>query len=80
MRGNLFRYADYAVLTTVTNQPGILFGLTKVLAERQANITYVDIIHHPDRDAEIYLEFSSTATSTIVGGTRHGGRRVAASS
>jgi energy-converting hydrogenase B subunit Q len=48
----------YAVLTTVTNQPGILFGLTKVLAERRANISYVDIIHHPDRDAEIYLEFS----------------------
>ena len=51
----------YAVLTTVTNQPGILFGLTKVLADRRANITYVDIIHHTDRDPEIYLEFSSDA-------------------
>jgi energy-converting hydrogenase B subunit Q len=51
----------YAVLTTVTNQPGILFGLTKVLADRQANITYVDIIDHTDRNAEIYLEFSSDA-------------------
>ena len=51
--------ADLAVLTTVSNQPGVLFGLTKVLADRQANITYVDIIHHPDRDPEIYLEFSS---------------------
>jgi energy-converting hydrogenase B subunit Q len=48
----------YAVLTTVNNQPGILFGLTKVLADHQANISYVDIIPHPDRDAEIYLEFS----------------------
>ncbi len=48
----------YAVLTTVTNQPGILFGLTKVLANRRANITYVDIIDHKDRDAEIYMEFS----------------------
>jgi energy-converting hydrogenase B subunit Q len=47
----------YAVLTTVSNQPGILFGLTRVLADRAANITYVDIIHHHDRDAEIYLEF-----------------------
>jgi energy-converting hydrogenase B subunit Q len=47
----------YAVLTTVSNRPGILFGLTKVLADRAANITYVDIIHHLDRDAEIYLEF-----------------------
>ena len=57
----------YAVLTTVANQPGTLFGLTKVLTERTANITYVDIIHHPDRDAEIYLEFSvDAAVETIV--------------
>jgi energy-converting hydrogenase B subunit Q len=48
----------HAVLTTVANQPGILFGLTKVLADRAANITYVDIIDHRDRDAEIYLEFA----------------------
>jgi energy-converting hydrogenase B subunit Q len=48
----------YAVLTTVSNQPGILFGLTRVLADRQANISYVDIIPHLDRDAEIYLEFT----------------------
>jgi energy-converting hydrogenase B subunit Q len=59
--------AAYAVLTTVSNQPGILFGLTKVLTERTANITYVDIIHHPDRNAEIYLEFSVDAgVETIV--------------
>ena len=59
--------AAYAVLTTVANQPGMLFGLTKVLTERTANITYVDIIHHPDRDAEIYLEFSvDAAVETIV--------------
>ena len=51
--------AAYALLTTVSNQPGILFGLTKVLADYAANITYVDIIDHPDRDAEIYLEFSA---------------------
>ena len=48
----------HAVLTTVSNQPGILFGLTGVLAEHLANISYVDIIPHQDRDAEIYLEFS----------------------
>ena len=48
----------YAALATVSNQPGILFGLTKVLADYSANITYVDIIPHPDRDAEIYLEFA----------------------
>jgi energy-converting hydrogenase B subunit Q len=54
----------HAVLTTVSNQPGILFGLTKVLAERAANITYVDIIEHRDRDAEIYLEFALAESST----------------
>jgi energy-converting hydrogenase B subunit Q len=48
----------YAVLTTVSNQPGQLSGLTKVLADHSANITYVDIIDHPDREAQIYLEFS----------------------
>ncbi len=71
--------AAYAVLTTVANQPGMLFGLTKVLTERTANITYVDIIHHPDRDAEIYLEFSvDAAVDTIVDELRrvHGVSRV----
>jgi energy-converting hydrogenase B subunit Q len=48
----------YAVVTTVSNEPGMLFRLTRVLADRQANITYVDIIPHPERDAELYLEFS----------------------
>ena len=51
----------YAVLATISDQPGILFGLSKVLADRQANITYVDIIHHNDRDAEVYLEFSAVS-------------------
>jgi energy-converting hydrogenase B subunit Q len=48
----------HAVLTVVSDQPGMLFSLTKVLAEHRANIGYVDIIHHQDREAEIYLEFS----------------------
>ena len=61
----------YAVLTTVSNQPGILFGLTRVLADRQANISYVDIIPHVDRDAEIYLEFAvEGAIEPIVEGLR----------
>src|SRR5437870_13870705 len=50
-----------AAVTTVSNQPGMLFGLTKVLADRRANITYVDIIQHHDRDADVYLEFSTDA-------------------
>jgi energy-converting hydrogenase B subunit Q len=61
----------YAVLTTVSNQPGILFGLTRVLADRQANISYVDIIPHVERDAEIYLEFAvDGAIEPIVEGLR----------
>jgi energy-converting hydrogenase B subunit Q len=48
----------YAVLASVTNQPGILSGLTRVLADRHANIGYVDIIPHADDRAGIYLEFS----------------------
>ena len=51
----------HAVLTTVSNRPGVLFGLTKVLADHQANISHVDIIDHSDRDSEIYLEFSTDA-------------------
>jgi energy-converting hydrogenase B subunit Q len=47
----------HAVVVTVSDQPGMLFGLTKVLAEHQANITYVDI-HAGERDSEIYLEFT----------------------
>ncbi|OFW27953.1 MAG: hypothetical protein A3H97_14905 [Acidobacteria bacterium RIFCSPLOWO2_02_FULL_65_29] len=50
--------AAYAVLTTASDQPGLLFGLTKVLADRHANISYVDIMSQQDRAAQIYLEFS----------------------
>src|SRR5580765_6924632 len=56
----------FAVLASVSNQPGILFGLTKVLADHRANITYVDIIHHPDREAEIYLEFSTDGSADDI--------------
>jgi energy-converting hydrogenase B subunit Q len=53
--------ADYAVLATGSHQPGILHGLTGVLADRRANINHVDISQHPDRGAELYLEFSTDA-------------------
>jgi energy-converting hydrogenase B subunit Q len=58
----------YAVLTTVADQPGMLFGLTKVLAAYDANISHVDIIRHTDRPAEIFLEFEvESAIDPIVG-------------
>jgi energy-converting hydrogenase B subunit Q len=33
----------YAILATVADRPGMLYGMTKVLADHGANITYVDI-------------------------------------
>ena len=47
----------HAILTTVFDRPGMLFGLTKVLADHQANITYVDI-HAGEPTSEIYFEVS----------------------
>jgi energy-converting hydrogenase B subunit Q len=51
----------HGVLATVSDQPGILFGLTKVLASRSANITYVDISDREGPRAAIYLEFAADA-------------------
>ena len=50
---------SHAVLVTVADQPGMLHGVTKVLAEHQANISYVDIVRHADRDPQIYVEFAT---------------------
>jgi energy-converting hydrogenase B subunit Q len=47
----------HAVLVTVSDRPGMLFGLTGVLAGRQANITYVDM-HSGDAVSDIYFEFT----------------------
>jgi energy-converting hydrogenase B subunit Q len=45
----------HALLAKVVDQPGILFGLTKVLADHAANITYVDF-HTGDTTSDIYFE------------------------
>lgn len=61
----------FAVLTSVSNQPGILFGLSKVLASHEANITHVDIMERDGADAQIYLEFSTQQPlDTILGDLR----------
>jgi energy-converting hydrogenase B subunit Q len=49
---------SHAVLTTVADRPGMLFGLTQVLARHSANIEHVDIVPQAAGGAEIYLEFS----------------------
>ena len=62
---------DHAVLATVADQPGILHGLTKVLAAYDANITYVDIVRPLDRDPQVYLEFATErAIETVVADMR----------
>ena len=62
----------FAVLASVSNQPGILFGLSKVLASHQANITHVDIMERAGADAQIYLEFSTEQpTETILADLRN---------
>jgi energy-converting hydrogenase B subunit Q len=47
----------HAVLTTVADQPGMLFQLTKVFADHHVNITYVDL-HAGDGISEIYFELT----------------------
>ena len=44
----------HAILATVSDRPGILYGLTKVLADHQANITYVDI-HNINSQSTTYF-------------------------
>jgi energy-converting hydrogenase B subunit Q len=57
----------HAVLVTVSDQPGMLFGLTRVLADHQANITYVDM-HSSDLYPDVYFEFTlgSRAADDVV--------------
>src|SRR5688572_14721814 len=48
----------YALLAEVSDRPGILSGLTKVLADHLANITYVDIHDAGEPTSDIYFEFT----------------------
>jgi energy-converting hydrogenase B subunit Q len=52
-----FPMTSYAILTTVSERPGMLHAVTRVLAEHSADIKYVDI-HSGDQQSEIYLEFT----------------------
>ena len=51
----------FAVLAEVSDRPGILSGLTRVLADHQANITYVDIHDAGEPTSDIYFEFTLEA-------------------
>jgi energy-converting hydrogenase B subunit Q len=50
--------AAYALLAEVSDRPGILSGLTRVLADHHANITYVDIHDGGEPISDIYFEFT----------------------
>jgi energy-converting hydrogenase B subunit Q len=50
----------HAILAVVSDQPGVLFGVTKVLARHEANISYVDIVPaQRGRNAGLYVEFAT---------------------
>jgi energy-converting hydrogenase B subunit Q len=51
----------YALLAEVSDRPGILSGLTRVLADHRANITYVDIHDAGEPTSDIYFEFTLDA-------------------
>jgi energy-converting hydrogenase B subunit Q len=51
--------SSYALITTVVNQPGMLFGLTRVLAEHGANVSSVDIMPRDESHAAIHFEFTA---------------------
>jgi energy-converting hydrogenase B subunit Q len=57
---------SYAVVVTARNQPGMLAGLTRVFADHQANITHVDIVHHHERDPEVYLEYTADGSADAI--------------
>ena len=61
----------HAVLVAGADRPGLLSGLTRVLADHSANITYVDI-HSAQPASETYLEFtvSDGSVDAILGELR----------
>jgi len=64
--------ASHVVLTTVTDQPGMLSALTQALAHCGADIAHVDILRHAEGRAEIYFEFASERPVDDVAGALRG--------
>jgi energy-converting hydrogenase B subunit Q len=61
----------HAILATVSDRPGILYGLTKVLADHRANITYVDIHNTTDAQSTTYFELTlDGAIEQVLGDLR----------
>lgn len=53
----------YALLAEVSDRPGMLSDLTRVLADHRANITYVDIHDAGEPTSDIYFEFRADQPS-----------------
>jgi energy-converting hydrogenase B subunit Q len=47
----------HAVLVTVVDEPGVLFGLTKVFADHHANVTHLDL-HATAPHPAVYFEYA----------------------
>ena len=64
--------AAYALLVEVSDRPGMLSDLTRVLADHQANIVYVDIHDAGEPISDIYFEFTveQPAIDTILADMR----------
>jgi energy-converting hydrogenase B subunit Q len=54
------RMASHALIVSAADRPGLLFQLTRVFADHQANITLVDI-HSSQATSEVYFEFTLPA-------------------
>jgi len=61
----------HAILATVEDRPGMLYGMAKVLADHHANITYIDIPGEEPRTIT-YFEFTLEGTpfDTVLGDLR----------
>jgi len=55
----------HAVLVTVSDRPGMLFGMTRVLANHHANITYVDMHGGGGTFSDTYFEFTLPESSAF---------------
>src|SRR6186997_2736464 len=55
--------AAYALLAEVSDRPGMISDLRRVLADHHANITYVDIHDAGEPVADIYFEFTTDQPS-----------------
>jgi len=58
--------AAYALLAEVSDRPGMISDLTRVLADHHANITYVDIHDAGEPVADIYIEFTAEETPNFA--------------